>query len=309
MRILLAIVHYWNPEGGGDHQSLRPEPEPRVEALQRLILAVRRLAHQQLQLHIAGRRADGCNEQLRHSVDLCLITDGQHHVLDYLDESYHGMFKFVITHPVTPKHLGFEAHRFLAAQVDSGYDLLGYMEDDLVIHDSLFFHKIYDFQCEFGVDHVLLPQRVELVSRPDPNADRFYIDGPLVEDEWRRVIPNPPPELRWQTIGGDVLFVSPENPHAGCFFLTPAQWKIWMACPWWQNGDDRWITPLESAATVGIARTFCLYKPAMSHASWLEIQHWGEWFHCKLTLPSVAPSSAPTENELLEQAEDVGAAE
>ena len=33
MRILIAIVHFWNPDGGGTHQSLRPDPDPRVHAL------------------------------------------------------------------------------------------------------------------------------------------------------------------------------------------------------------------------------------------------------------------------------------
>ena len=39
MKILVAIVHYWNPNGGGAHQSLRPSPEPRIEALTNQILS------------------------------------------------------------------------------------------------------------------------------------------------------------------------------------------------------------------------------------------------------------------------------
>ena len=42
------------------------------------------------------------------------------------------------------------------------------------------------------------------------------------------------------------------------------------------------MSPLESAATLGIAKTFRLFKPVMAQASWLEIQHWGTSFHCLL---------------------------
>jgi hypothetical protein len=42
------------------------------------------------------------------------------------------------------------------------------------------------------------------------------------------------------------------------------------------------VSPLESAATLGLAKTFRLYKPVMAQASWLELQHWGTSFHCLL---------------------------
>ena len=57
-----------------------------------------------------------------------------------------------------------------------------------------------------------------------------------------------------------------------------------------------WVSPLESAATLGIAKTFRMFKPVMAQASWLEIQHWGTSFHCllgdKVALPDDQPSAA-----------------
>ena len=41
MNILIAVVHHWNPEGGGNHQSLRPDPNPRINALQDQILSLK----------------------------------------------------------------------------------------------------------------------------------------------------------------------------------------------------------------------------------------------------------------------------
>ena len=53
-----------------------------------------------------------------------------------------------------------------------------------------------------------------------------------------------------------------------------------MEQPWWQDGDTSFISPLESAATLGIAKSFELFKPCLSHAAWLEVQHYGTSFHC-----------------------------
>ena len=37
----------------------------------------------------------------------------------------------VVAEPGSPKHLGFEAQRFLASRLDEEYDLYAYFEDDL----------------------------------------------------------------------------------------------------------------------------------------------------------------------------------
>jgi len=66
--------------------------------------------------------------------------------------------------------------------------------------------------------------------------------------------------------------------------------QYWTQQHHWLDGDCSWVSPLESAATLGIAKTFRLFKPVMAQASWLEIQHWGTGFHCllgnKVALPT-----------------------
>ena len=278
MRILLAIVHHWNPDGSGEHASLRPDPGPRIEAFQQQLLALQRLGTRQAQLSIAAMQAEPANQALQHQIDVKVITDGEHHILDRVAEPYKHLFQMVVSSPATPKHLGFEAQKFLASRLDQSYDLYGYMEDDLVIHDPWFFHKIDWFRLQLGDDCLVLPHRFEL--HPEPHAvDRFYIDGPMHERELRQVIPEPPAALAADWPGGRLFFESPVNPHAGCFFLSPAQLLHWVQQPCWQDGDTSWVSPLESAATLGIARTFRLFKPAVVQAAWLEIQHWGCSFH------------------------------
>ena len=141
MRILVAVVHYWDPEGSGRHGSLRPNPRPRIEAFQQQLLALQRMGARQAQLNMKTMAADSANGQLQHTIDIKVITDGKHHVLDRLDPPYRGMFQMVVTEPSSPKHLGFEAQRFLASRLDQDYELYAYFEDDLIVLDPWFFSQ------------------------------------------------------------------------------------------------------------------------------------------------------------------------
>ena len=278
MRILLAIVHHWNPQGGGQHQSLRADPQPRIEALQQQLLCLRRLGRGQSMLHMQDRAVYPANDAFRHSIDVKLITDGEHHVLDRLPESYQGCFEHVATQPAHSKLLGFEAQRVLADALPEDYDLYGYLEDDLLIHDPCFFQKIHWFTELMGPECLLLPQRLEFSPVPH-RVDRFYIDGPIAEADLRPLVPQAGPVRLVQWAGTQIPFEPPLNPHAGCFFLSHGQLSHWVQQPWWQDGDTSFISPLESAATLGIAKSFELFKPCLSHAAWLEVQHYGTSFH------------------------------
>ena len=86
MRILVTIVHHWNPKVLVA-ASLRPEREPRQYALQDQLLALRRLDTRQM-LNIATKTVDDANHALRHRFTIKVVTDGQHHVLDHLEPDY-----------------------------------------------------------------------------------------------------------------------------------------------------------------------------------------------------------------------------
>ena len=281
MRILVAVVHYWDPAGTGRHGSLRSDPRPRIEAFQQQLLALQRMGLRQAQLNIKTMAAEPANSQLQHTIDIKVITDGEHHVLDRLEPSYRGLFQMVAAAPESPKHLGFEAQRFLASRLDKEYDLYAYFEDDLIILDPWFFRKIDWFRSQAGDDCLVLPHRIELTTQPH-HVDRFFIDGPLPDSDLRQILPHPEASIGAQWPGGTLYFESPRNPHSGCFVLSRAQLHHWTRQPHWQDGDFSWVSPLESSATLGIAKTFRLFKPAMVQASWLEIQHWGTSFHCLL---------------------------
>ena len=278
MRILVTIVHYWDPKGSGRHASLRAEREPRQYALQDQLLALRRLDTRQGVLNIATKTVEDANHALRHRFTIKVVTDGQHHVLDHLEPDYRQMIEEAPTQPLDPKHLGFEAQRILAEHLDDRYDLYVYLEDDLLIHDPLFFRKIFWFQQCVGERCVLMPHRYESFWKPSNSVDRFFIDGPMFEHELKTLIPDPPPPLSTLLPAGQVTFESPQNPHSGCFALTHAQLRHWSEQSWFLDRDCSLISPLESAATLGLVKTFTLYKPSWGFASFLELQHWGVSF-------------------------------
>jgi len=278
MRILVAVVHHWNPSGSGRHQSLRPDPAPRLQALQEQILAFSRLGRHQLHLHVADQAAYAANLDQRHSIDLHLITDGRHQLWEQLEAPFRRRLQHVETQPSDGLQLGFEAQRHLADQLHQGYDLYAYFEDDLVIRDPWFFHKIKGFTDHFGEQLLLLPQRYELLPIP-AHLDKLYIDGTLRDQDLQVLIPQPPPPLQSRDpLQGDIHFASPQNPHAGCFVLTHRQLSHWVQQPWWLDRDCSFVSPLESAATLGLLKTFQLYKPVFAQAAWLEAQHWGTSF-------------------------------
>ena len=281
MRILVAILHYWDPDGGGQHQSLRPNPAPRVAALQEQLLALCRLGPRRSYLHMGDRCAYPADEALRHQIDIKIITDGEHHVLDHLDDRYIGLYEKVVAKPEHGRMLGFEVQHYLGSQASEGYDLYAYFEDDLLIFDPLFFQKIHWFTQLAGSDAVLLPQRVELAPFPSI-ADRFYIDGPLASEDLRALDLKQGPVVVVPYLSDHLAFEVPRNPHSGCFVVTHEQLSCWMDQPWWMDRDCSFVSPLESAATLGLVKTFRLYKPGLSHAAWLEVQHWGRSFHCLL---------------------------
>ena len=293
MRILLTIVHHWNPDGNGNHASLRPNPTPRLQALQDQLLSLRRLDVRQGLLNIRDKVVENANQSLRHQFTIRLITDGAHHLVDQLDPIHRRWVEHVPSQPADPRELGFEAHRLLAENLEKHYDLYAYFEDDLVIHDPFFFQKIAWFASQIGQDAVLLPQRMELFWTADDRVDKFYIDGPILPEVLDDVIEHPCHPVGAPLPGGDMIFVPPKNPHAGCFALTHQQMQHWSEQPWFLDGDCRFVSPLESAATLGLCKTFRLFKPHVANAAFLELQHWGTSFRSLIGGEVSPPAPTP----------------
>lgn len=270
MRILIAIPHFFGGTSRGNHGSLSGRAGVRRHALEACIRVLHyTFGKPQAMLDGRERRAIPANTEGSHSLDIVVCTTGDRHLLESLDLP-DGLFRH---HPTTaePMMLGFECHAVLRDRIDD-YDYFGFLEDDLIVADPTYFAKLTWFTGWAGDDCVLQPNRYEL-SLASPFR-KLYIDGPLPKD-WSAAYQDVDdrPALTAQVMGYPLHFRRPHNPHAGCFFLSAQQMGHWVRQRWFLDGDIRFVSPLESAATIGIMRTFRVYKPAIDNAAFLEIQH------------------------------------
>ncbi|WP_165219282.1 calcium-binding protein [Aquisphaera insulae] len=280
MRILVAIPHYFDAAGSSPesfrHGSLSRDPAPRAAALTACLSALRQTFDgPQVMIDLATRRAVPANHRFVASkLDIVVCTTRGCHLLSGLsiprDDYMHQPAD------VEPLLLGFECHAALHERIGD-YDYYAYLEDDLVVTDPWFFAKLAWFHDQVGVESLLLPNRYEVAS--GRVARKAYLDGDLAPEVTAPFQdPTDRPELRSSFLGVDARFVRPLNPHCGGFFLSLDQMRRWALRPDFLDRDCSFIGPLESAASLGMMRTFRVYKPAPEVASFLEIAHHGTGF-------------------------------
>lgn len=273
MKILFSIPHFFNPEGGGKYGSLRKDPRPRIAALTLSLTSLRQLYDRpQWMIDIARRTTIPANEEQRYKVDIVICTTGEFHLLSQIPLPS-GFFQHCPTE-AEPKLLGFECHRVLRENLGN-YDYYCYLEDDLILQDPWFFVKLNWFTSQAGSGSVLQPNRYECAPGGS-KVLKCYIDGdlrPEVTNRFQNIEEGR--ELVGRVMGQKILFRRALNPHSGCFFLNAEQMEYWSSRPYFLDRDCSFVGPLESAATLGIMKTFRVYKPAPPHANFLEIQHFG----------------------------------
>ena len=275
MKILITIPHYYRQVEGGNYGSLRENTRTRAGALQQVLMALRRLDERFVyRINMRDRSARRIVSDDSHKIDIVVCTTLGCHLMDSLtlpDDWYE--------HRETdakPMELGFECHRVIRERLDD-YDWFGFMEDDLIIDDPWFFRKLVWFHGGAGDESVLMPNRNELIVRQE--MSKVYIDGKLIRsltEAYQNL--EEKPGLQAEAMGGRVYFGRPTNPHAGCFFISQSQAQRWINDPCFLDGDHGFIGPLESAATLGIMKTFRIYKPVEPTESFLEIRHSGSAF-------------------------------
>jgi hypothetical protein len=202
-------------------------------------------------------------------LDVVMCTTGSLHLMDDLPLT--GLHVRHHSTNATPMLTGFECQAVLSEALGS-YDWYGYLEDDVVVEDPLFLDKLVWFQTQTGSSAVLQPNRFEVSATGRPN--KLYIDGAITHEEVSRYQElRDQPELTFWGMGKPIRFVRPINPHAGCYFLTSEQMEIWAREPHFLDRDTSFVGPLESVGTLGIMKTFRIYKPAPDNATFLEVRH------------------------------------
>ncbi|MGD1806913.1 calcium-binding protein [Dapis sp. BLCC M126] len=275
MRILFTIAHFFNPEGSGQHGSLRKDPQTRRIALTTCLTSLKALyGKSQYLIDIGKHKAIPANQDNSYDLDIIVCTTKGFHLLSQIPLSS----DFLMHHNtnVEPMLLGFECQAVLKSCLGK-YDYYCYLEDDLVLHDPWFFVKLKWFNHHTGNGNLLQPNRYEI--SPLGAVPKAYVDGnlkPEITAKFQNI--REKPQLKGKIMEKLITFNRTLNPHSGCYFLNAEQMAEWASKPYFLDRDTSFIGPLESAATLGVMQTFRVYKPAADYASFLEIQHFGTMF-------------------------------
>jgi len=272
LRVLLTMAHYYRPGENGSYGSLRDKRAARLSAVRAAIAGWRQLfSAKQYVPSLARPEERVANQDLQLDLEVVVCTHGDDHLLDELDLPA-GSWRCARrgSHPM---ELGYECQAVLREQLGR-YDYYCYQEDDLILHDPLWFQKLAWFRQLAGDECLLQPHRYEIST--GQGFRKAYIDGDLPLD---KTLPHQDIGDRWQlsfdVLGQGIRFIRPKNPHAGCYFLTARQFEQWSRQPYFLDRERSFYSHLESAATLGIMRTFRVYKPAPDHAGFFEIEHAG----------------------------------
>ncbi|MEH2262315.1 calcium-binding protein [Nostoc sp.] len=275
MRIIFTIAHFFKPSNQGRHASQWKDPQPRLQALTKSITALHELfGKSQRFINIAQRLAFPANQPQSHELDIVICTTKDNHLLNHLPLPSH-LYKHHSTN-VEPLLLGFECQAVLQSYLGH-YDYYCFLEDDLIIHDPWFFIKLNWFTQQAGDLNLLQPNRYEV--SPNSLVHKAYIDGDLasrVTTPFQNV--QEQQELKGTILNTAITFIRALNPHSGCYFLNANQMALWANKTYFLDRDISFVGPLESVATLGIMKTFRIYKTSPDQASFLEIQHFGTGF-------------------------------
>ncbi|ACK72713.1 conserved hypothetical protein [Gloeothece citriformis PCC 7424] len=275
MRILFTIPHFYKPSSNPRYGSQRKDPTPRLQALTQCITNLHQLfGKSQWIIDIANRSANPLSQAESCDIDIIICTTSSYHLLEELPLPAH--FYKHHSSEVEPMLLGFECQAVLRDSLGQ-YDYYCFLEDDLILHDPWLFIKLAWFNNLTTDLNLLQPNRYEVSAQHFVN--KVYVDGPIALKATAKFQNlQDQPELKGKIMNHSVIFERCSNPHSGCYFLNSRQMELWVKQSYFLDYDNSFIGYLESAATLGIMRTFRIYKPAPTNANFLEIQHFGTAF-------------------------------
>jgi len=276
MKVLLTLPHLFAPREGSMYSSQTEAKRPLKTAALRNATIGNHCRHRQRHwIHASlGRGKQVVTRALESEIGIDLTiqiyTDPQANLLSNLPKCDN--IKIISMTHENPTALPMFASRRAIEQAED-FDLVGYIEDDLLIEDPEFFHKIFYLVNATGGDYAFLPHRCERI----PDQGEVILSGDPDDGAERRS------ELFWNT-GEELHFAWPLggrrfyraiNPHSGCYFLTREQGmrvkEYWDARNW--IAPFQLSGPLEQAGSGILLPVLKLMKPVPEHHRFLMIHH------------------------------------
>lgn len=276
MRVLLTIPHVFAPREGSLYSSqTEAKRSIKSRALEQATIGNLCRHGRANWIHASlGKRKPVVTRQLEAAmgIDLCihLFTPNTATLADTLPS--HSKLKRI--NPCLDDHLlmPLAASRHTLEQADK-YDMVGYMEDDLLIEDPEFFHKIYRLVELTGGEYAFIPHRCEMIPGKgdvilsgDPDGGRpdlFWATGERLKLQWPM---------------GNREFYRATNPHSGCYFLTSGQARrvhhYWEERQW--HSEFQLAGPLEQAGSGLLLPLLKIMKTIPRDYRFLMIRHQDE---------------------------------
>lgn len=298
MRVLFAIPHYFDPDGNRFYGSLGTDPRQRSTAISAALLGLYQSFDRRQGLLDGPKRRvhpTGTREPIEVTVVVC-TTRGKHLLADL--ERVRHLFALKETN-AEPAFLGFECHQAMREALGR-FDYYCFLEDDLLITDPLLFTKLAWFNSIAGEDALLGPNRYEIGIRQP--VHKLYIDGNMADATLspRYQDVSDRPVVEGEALGARFRFQRVNNTHSGAFFLNARQMAHWAAQPHFLDRDAGFADPMASAATLGVMRTFRLYKPARENADFLEVRHLSNrYLGARLKLRRASDAGEPSGSEFV----------
>ena len=273
MKVLLTIPHIFAPKEGSMYSSQTwSKRDLKTKALYEATIGNLNRHRKQHWIHASlGKGQRVVNREIKTElgmdIKIKVFTNNNFSLADSLPEDRD--LEIIITEIEDLSQIPLVASRYLLERA-SEYDILGYMEDDLILCDTEFFLKIKYLESSTKEEYAFLPHRCEhipgkgdVILSGDPDggrADLFWATGEKIAIDWQL---------------SECQFYRATNPHSGCYFL--GQKKAMMVRDYWIDQDwrSKWSLsgPLEQAGSGMLLPKLKLMKPIPSHYRFLMVMH------------------------------------
>jgi hypothetical protein len=272
MRVLVVLAHFFQGKANSIYSSTNEKlRDRRQQSLQSVISQWRSLVWPTSTLDIDTRSFKTTHRPALEMDIVVLIHKDNHLLTQEMVQRFEIRPRNVATDDT--RMIPFAAHTVMKEGLNR-YDWFIYSEEDLLVHDNLFFLKQQWFQEKFGKHRLLQPHRYEI--NPRAKFLKTYIDGdlkPSFIDPFLARVEEDEEQLEFKLESTAVRIERTKNPHSGFFFLSQEQLSLWSKKNYFMDLDCSFVGPLESAATLGILKTFSVYKAAEPNMNFFEVQH------------------------------------